>query len=82
MAGDARGLGIDRQRKPRLEMEVTLDAETKRPFDAFKFGKADAAEFRAAEAEIARPNSISPSALSSVRSQVAAPVGSNSFTAG
>lgn len=54
VAGVARGLGIDRERKPRVKKEVALDAEAKPALDAFKFGKADAAEFRKAEAEIAK----------------------------
>jgi hypothetical protein len=53
-ARDARGLDVDREREAGFEMEVALDAEAERSFDALKLGEADVAKLGAAEAEVAK----------------------------
>ncbi|ESX29500.1 hypothetical protein X765_14795 [Mesorhizobium sp. LSHC440B00] len=45
---------MDGDRKARLEMQVALYAEAKRPFYGCKLGQTDAAKFGEAEAEIAK----------------------------
>ena len=78
----ARRLGVDGDRVLCLEVEVALDAEAEAAAVGGDLVQAAVAQLRETETQVGESERVSPFSSSSVKSQVEAPVGSNSLTTG